>query len=93
MTTVAAGGFSTFDNSAEEVELARSKWLIIAGMLVSGLNFGLLLAAIRGGLRVATGSLMGIRRGPSVRSLDRRRVASPDDYPWIWDPLLHQRWA
>jgi len=48
LTTVATGGFSTFDDSIEGFESSAAEWVTIAGMLLGGLNFGLLLAAIHG---------------------------------------------
>lgn len=53
MCTVATGGFSTFDNSAEGLNSIAAEWLVIGGMTVCGVNFGLLLAAIRGGFQTA----------------------------------------
>jgi len=48
LTTVATGGFSTFDDSIEGLESTAAEWVIIAGMLLGGINFGLLLHCLRG---------------------------------------------
>ena len=48
MSTVATGGFSPHDNSIDGLNSATGEWILIAGMMAGGLNFALLLAAIRG---------------------------------------------
>ncbi|MHC5067654.1 MAG: TrkH family potassium uptake protein, partial [Planctomycetota bacterium] len=48
LTTVATGGFSTFDNSIEGLNSAAAEWVVIGGMLAAGINFGLLIQALRG---------------------------------------------
>ena len=48
MTTVATGGFSSFDNSIEGMNSHTAEWIIIFAMIIGGLNFSLLLSAIRG---------------------------------------------
>jgi trk system potassium uptake protein TrkH len=48
MTCVATAGFSIYDDSAEGLNSHAAEWVLIAGMLLSGMNFSLLLAAVLG---------------------------------------------
>lgn len=48
MSTIATGGFSTFDNSVEGFDSAAAEWIIIVGMLLGGLSFAMLLSTLRG---------------------------------------------
>lgn len=48
LAAVATGGFSTYDDSAEGLGSAAAEWVLIAGMVAGGLNFALLVHAVRG---------------------------------------------
>jgi trk system potassium uptake protein TrkH len=48
MTTASTGGFSPYDDSAEGLDSIAAEWVLIVGMLVSAINFGLLILALRG---------------------------------------------
>ncbi|TVR08382.1 MAG: TrkH family potassium uptake protein [Planctomycetota bacterium] len=48
LSTVATGGFSTFDNSIDGFASASAEWIIIIGMIGGALSFALLIAALRG---------------------------------------------
>ena len=48
MSTVSTGGFSPYADSIDGMHSVAGEWIIIAGMLLGGLNFALLLGAIRG---------------------------------------------
>ena len=50
-TTIASGGFSTYDNSIDGLNSVAGQWVIIAGMLAAGINFSLLISAMRGKLQ------------------------------------------
>ena len=50
-TTIASGGFSTYDDSVGGMNSAAAEWVIIVGMFAAGLNFSLLIGAIRGRLK------------------------------------------
>ena len=48
MTTVATGGFANYGNSVEGLQSVAAEWVIILGMVVAGVNFGLLVQAVLG---------------------------------------------
>lgn len=48
LSTVATGGFSTFDNSIDGFSSATAEWIIIFGMIGGALSFALIIAALRG---------------------------------------------
>ena len=48
MSTVATGGFSPYSNSIDGMNSSAGEWVLCVGMLMGGLNFALLLAALRG---------------------------------------------
>jgi trk system potassium uptake protein TrkH len=45
---VSTGGFSTFDDSVTGLHNHGAEWILIAAMLVGGLNFSLVITALRG---------------------------------------------
>ncbi len=47
MCTVSTGGFSTYDNNIEGLQSIGAEWIIIGAMLLSAINFSLLVTAIR----------------------------------------------
>ncbi len=48
MACVSTGGFSSFDHNVEGFQSAAAEWVLILGMLLSAINFNLLVSAIRG---------------------------------------------
>ncbi|MFW5750080.1 MAG: TrkH family potassium uptake protein [Planctomycetota bacterium] len=50
-TCVSTGGFSPYDDSIEGLGSVAAEWVLLIAMLASGINFGLILLALRGRLR------------------------------------------
>ena len=48
MCCISTGGFSTYDNSVEGLQSSAAEWVLIFGMLIGGINFSLLIQALRG---------------------------------------------
>lgn len=48
ITAISTGGFSTFDNSVSGLHNRAAEWVLIATMFIGGINFALLIAAVRG---------------------------------------------
>ncbi|TVR42439.1 MAG: TrkH family potassium uptake protein [Planctomycetota bacterium] len=48
MSSIATGGFSSFDDSIDGFQSEAAEWIIILGMLAGGLSFAMLLGALRG---------------------------------------------
>ena len=48
LSTIASGGFSTRDANVAGLDNPAAEWVLLAGMLVAGINFMLVVAAMRG---------------------------------------------
>lgn len=45
---ISTGGFANYDTSAEGLNSAAAEWVLVVGMIIGGLNSGLVFTAIRG---------------------------------------------
>ncbi len=48
MSAISTGGFSTYDDSATGLHNQAAEWILIATMMLGGLNFALVITALRG---------------------------------------------
>ncbi len=48
LATISTGGFSTLDQSVAGLHNPTAEWVLIGGMLMAGVNFALVVAALRG---------------------------------------------
>ncbi len=53
MSTIATGGFSTHDASAAYFQSPAIEWCMVVFMLLCGMDFGVFLGMLRGGMKVA----------------------------------------
>lgn len=48
MSAISTGGFSPYNDSIDGLQSAAAEWILVVAMLLGGLNFALILAALRG---------------------------------------------